>query len=97
MFSAKSVGGVRLYKLARAGKTIERAPNEIEIYDIKLLAYSYPELTIEVTCSAGTYIRTLAEDIGKKLGTGAYCGALRRTAIGPYNLSEAKSPENIDI
>lgn len=90
MFSAKKVGGKRLYKLARAGKTIERLPELIEIYDIKLLSYSYPRLEIEVECSTGTYIRTLARDIGEHLETGAYCEELTRTAIGPYLLKDAE-------
>lgn len=89
MYSAKKIAGKKLYELARAGKTVKRAPSPIEIYDIKLLDYTYPNLKIEVTCSAGTYIRTLAEDIGKKLGTGAYCAELTRTSIGPHKLEDA--------
>ena len=92
MYSAKSVNGTRLYKLARQGKEIERRPNEIEIFDIKLLEYSWPVLKIEASCGAGTYIRTLAEDIGKKLGTGAYCAELTRTKIGEYHLNQAQTP-----
>ncbi len=94
MHSAKSVNGVRLYKLARQGKTIERQPNEIEIYRLSLIAYTWPYLTIEVECSAGTYIRTLAEDIGAKLGVGAYCEELTRTKIGEYTLETAQSIES---
>lgn len=89
MHSAKKVGGQRLYKLARKGIEIERKPNEIEIFDIKILEYQWPFLKIEVTCSAGTYIRSLAHDIGQKLGVGAYCEELVRTAIGNYRLKEA--------
>ncbi|MBI5729147.1 MAG: tRNA pseudouridine(55) synthase TruB [Candidatus Magasanikbacteria bacterium] len=92
MHSAKSVGGVRLYKLARQGKKIERQPSKIEIINTRLVTYSYPELKIEVTCSSGTYIRTLAEDIGKKLGTSAYCEELTRTKIGEYALAQAQTP-----
>ena len=66
--------------------------NEIEIYNIKLLEYNYPDLKIEVDCSTGTYIRTLANDIGAKLGTGAYCDELRRTKIGEYDVKDAKLP-----
>lgn len=91
MFSAKKIGGQRLYKLARQGKEIEREPSEIEIYQITLLGYDYPILKIEVECSAGTYIRTLAADIGEKLGTGAYCEELTRTKIGEYTLDKAES------
>jgi tRNA pseudouridine55 synthase len=93
MHSAKQVSGVRLYKLAREGKTVERAPSSIEIYNIKLLDYSYPLVILEIQCSTGTYVRTLAEDIGVKLGTGAYCHALERTSIGKYTLAEAQTPD----
>ena len=89
MFSAKKRNGQRLYTLARKGIEVERKPNQVEITGIHLLEYSWPLLTIEVECSAGTYIRTLAQDIGEKLGTGAYCQELTRTRIGPYSLSNA--------
>jgi tRNA pseudouridine55 synthase len=89
MFSAKKINGQRLYTLARKGIEIERKPNQIEIMNIHLLEYNWPLLTVEVECSAGTYIRTLAQDIGQKLGTGAYCQELTRTRIGPYSLSNA--------
>ncbi|MCX6779598.1 MAG: tRNA pseudouridine(55) synthase TruB [Candidatus Magasanikbacteria bacterium] len=89
MFSAKKVNGQRLYKLARKGREVEREPSHITIFDIKLLDYSYPQLSIEVHSSAGTYIRTLADDIGRTLGVGAYCCALRRTKIGEYSINKA--------
>ncbi len=89
MFSAKKVDGKRLYELARQGKEIERKPCKIEIYKIKLKKYDFPKLIIEVECSAGTYIRTLADDIGKKFGTGAYCKALHRIKIGDYSVRKA--------
>lgn len=91
MHSAKKIQGTRLYTLARQGIEIKRQPNEIQIYHLSLIAYEWPHLTIEVECSAGTYIRTLAEDIGKKLGVGAYCEELTRTKIGPYTLDKATS------
>ena len=94
MYSAKKVGGKKLYDLARQGIEIKRQPNEIEIYDIKLSDYNYPDLKIEVDCSTGTYIRTLAHDIGKKLGCGAYCDELRRTRIGDYDVGDAKAPDS---
>lgn len=90
MYSAKKINGQRLYTLARQGITVERRPNEITIYEIKLINYSYPKLTIEVRCSTGTYIRTLANDIGQKLGVGAYCETLRRTKIGEYDVRDAQ-------
>ncbi len=95
MFSAKKVNGQRLYKLARKGKEVKREPSHITIFEIKLLDYSYPQLTIQVHSSAGTYIRTLADDIGRQLGTGAYCSALRRTKIGDYSIDQAIQIKNL--
>lgn len=95
MFSAKKINGQRLYDLARKGITVKRQPSEIEIYDIKILDYTWPFLKIEVQCSAGTYIRSLADDIGRKLGTGAYCDQLIRTKIGDYSLTDATSINNL--
>ncbi len=97
MFSAKQIGGTRLYKLARKGIEIERKPTEIEIFEIKLLQYIYPRLEIEVSCSTGTYIRTLARTIGERLGIGGYCEELERTAIGDFRLAEAKKPDDIAL
>ena len=88
-FSAIKINGERAYRLARKGQDFEIPPREIEIYDIKILKYNYPELIIRVHCSSGTYIRTLAEDIGKALETGAYLTALRRTKIGEYSIENA--------
>jgi len=90
MYSAKSIGGQRLYKLARQGKTVERPPSKIKIYKIKLLDFNWPNLSIEVKCSSGTYIRTLAHDIGQKLDVGGYCLELRRTKIGNYSIKRAQ-------
>ena len=89
-FSAIKINGQRAYKLARAGKDFEIPSRQVEIYNIEILLYDYPELKIRVHCSSGTYIRTLAEDIGKKLNTGAYLTALRRTKIGDYDIKDAK-------
>lgn len=89
-FSALKVGGRRAYDLARAGKEFELPARPITISQIKVLEYEYPRLTIDVAVSSGTYIRSLARDIGDKLGTGAYCSALRRTRIGEHDLSLAK-------
>lgn len=96
MHSAKKVNGQRLYDLARRGIEIERQPNEIEIYEIKLNEYSWPNLKVTVRCSVGTYIRTLAEDIGKELGVGAYCDALRRTAIGHFEITQAMPVDKLN-
>ena len=89
-FSAIKINGQRAYKLARKNQDFEIPSREVEIYSIKILDYHYPELKIRVHCSSGTYIRTLAEDIGKSLGTGAYLTALRRLKIGDYNIKDAK-------
>lgn len=96
MFSAKKVGGKKLYELARAGKEIERAPANIEIYNIKIIKYKWPILEIDVKCSKGTYIRSLACDIGKKLGLGGHLAGLQRTAIGKYSIKKAKKLEKIN-
>ena len=87
-FSAIKINGQRAYKLARENKDFEIPSRQIEIYSIEILSYHYPELKIRVHCSSGTYIRTLAEDIGKKLNTGAYLTALRRTKIGNYSIDD---------
>ena len=97
MYSAKKINGKKMYELARAGKTIEREPNKINIYDIKLIDYKWPDLTIEVNCSKGTYIRALARDMGEALGTGAYCDKLRRTKIGDYSVENAIFPSDFHI
>ena len=89
-YSAIKINGQRAYKLAREGKDFDIPSREVTIYSIKILKYNYPLLTIRVHCSSGTYIRTLAEDIGKALGTGAYLTALRRTNIGHYSVANAK-------
>ena len=88
-FSAIKINGQRAYKLARQNQDFEIPPRQIEIYSIEILEHHYPELKIRVHCSSGTYILTLAEDIGKKLGTGAYLTALRRTQIGAYSIADA--------
>lgn len=88
-FSAIKINGQRAYKLARQNQNFEIPSREITIYSIEILHYDYPDLTIRCHVSSGTYIRTLAEDIGKALGTGAYLTALRRTTIGNYNVLEA--------
>ena len=88
-FSAIKINGERAYKLARAGKDFTVPSREVTIYNIEVLEYNYPMLKIRCEVSSGTYIRTLAEDIGKKLGTGAYLTSLRRTKIGNYDVKDA--------
>jgi tRNA pseudouridine55 synthase len=95
MYSAKKVGGKKLYELARAGKDIERKPAKIKIYSIKFLEYNWPLCKICVQCGSGTYIRSLAHDIGRALGCGAYLEELERTRIGKYNVQDAHGLEGI--
>jgi tRNA pseudouridine55 synthase len=90
MYSAIKIGGQRAYKLARMGETVEMPTRTVHIYSLELVDYSYPELRIRTHVSSGTYIRTLAEDIGRTLEVGAYCTALRRTRIGTIDISEAQ-------
>lgn len=87
MFSAKKMKGQKLYDLARQGIEIERPPVKVKL-SIALLRYEYPHLEILVDCSKGTYIRSLAHDIGKILNTGAHLCSLIRTKSGPFTLSE---------
>ncbi len=89
MFSAKKVGGKKLYQLARAGKTIERQASLVNIMSIEILSYAWPRLALNIHCSSGTYIRTLGSDIGLELGVGAYLEKLRRTSIGEFLLEKS--------
>lgn len=84
MYSAVKHQGQRLYKLAREGKEVERTPRTIQIYALDLMRFDLPEIELDVHCSKGTYVRTLAEDIGAGLGCGGHVSALRRSGVGPY-------------
>ncbi|MBR2836957.1 tRNA pseudouridine(55) synthase TruB [Candidatus Saccharibacteria bacterium] len=93
-FSAVKINGERAYKLARKGANFTPPTRKVTIYNTEIIEYSYPILRIRCHVSSGTYIRTLAEDIGKALGTGAYLTALRRLKIGNYNIKDATTPEH---
>lgn len=95
MFSALKVEGKRLYSLARKGIEIERKPREIMVYDIRILDYKTPVIKIYVNCSKGTYIRSLASDIGDAIGCGAHLSNLRRVASGRFNIKDSYSLEKI--
>lgn len=95
MYSALKVNGKKLYDLAREGIEIERKRRKVIIYDIKLLEFDFPKATIRVTCSKGTYIRTLVDDIGEKLGTYAYVDELIRTRVGDFDIKDAIKSEDI--
>ena len=89
LFSAKKIRGKKLYEFARKGIKVELKPQRVKILEISILDYRFPYLTIKVKCSSGTYIRSLANDIGKKLGCGAYVEELIRTKIGDFLLENA--------
>ena len=91
MHSAVKINGTPLYKLAREGKEIERKSRRVSIYQLEMLRLEGDELDIDVHCSKGTYVRTLAEEIGEALACGAHLSALRRTASGPFELEQAVS------
>ena len=88
-FSAVKIGGVRAYKLARKGEKVEMPERTVTIYEINIIDYKWPYLKIDAKVSSGTYIRTLGEDIGEKLGVGGYLTELVRTEIGEYKLADA--------
>lgn len=89
MYSALKRDGKPLYEYARAGQTVEREGRQVTIHALDLLACELPDVTFRVTCSKGTYVRTLAEDIGEALGCGAHLVALRRTGVGALTLEHA--------
>lgn len=93
MFSAIKQNGQPLYKLARQGVEVDRKARDIEIHSLELLSFERPLAAIRVVCSRGTYVRSLADDIGRQLGCGAALQELRRTASGPFVLSKAHTLE----
>lgn len=97
IYSAIKINGQRAYDLARAGKEPEMPQRKITIHSLDLIDYNYPLLKIRTHVSSGTYIRTLAEDIGKSLGTGAYCTELRRTKIADWDINMSKKLESFGI
>jgi tRNA pseudouridine55 synthase len=96
MFSAVKHEGQRLYKLARQGIEVERKARSIVIHELALLSWESPYLEIEVHCSKGTYVRTLAEDLGAALGCGAHVTGLRRTGVGPYGADGLVTLEQLE-
>ena len=106
MFSAKKVAGERLYRAARAGREVEREPVSIVIHSMKLIEDEGPALnvnedgsrdfSIQVRCSSGTYVRTLAHDIGEQLGVGAHMVKLRRTEVGHFGLADALTLDEVE-
>ncbi|MBU0498466.1 MAG: tRNA pseudouridine(55) synthase TruB [Gammaproteobacteria bacterium] len=96
MYSALKHKGERLYNLARKGIEVEREPRTVYIHELNLVSVELPEIVIDVHCSKGTYIRTLAEDIGKRLGCGGHVRSLRRTGVGPYGAEGMISMEQVE-
>jgi len=95
-FSAKHAGGHRLYELARRGEAVPRSATPVTIHGIDLLLREGDTVEIAVRCSAGTYVRALARDLGERLGTGAHLTALRRTRSGAFDLSQAVPGDDLD-
>jgi tRNA pseudouridine55 synthase len=96
MYSAIKRDGQPLYKLARQGQVVERTARDIEIYSLELLSFVAPFVNFKVVCSRGTYVRTLADDMGEMLGCGAALKELRRTASGPFDISSSVSLEVLE-
>lgn len=96
MYSAKKIGGKKLYELARKGMEVERKPSNIVIERLVLDSYAPPHFTFTALCSSGTYVRTLAHDIGAAVGTGAYLETLRRTTIGVFSVDQAATLESLE-
>lgn len=96
MYSAIKIGGQKLYDLARQGKTVERQPRHITIYELEVLEQTSPaDFTMRVLCSKGTYVRTLCHDIGQALGCGGCMSSLRRTMAAGYTLEESYTLEDV--
>ena len=95
MYSALKVNGKKLYELAREGKEVERKARRITIHEIRILEINLPEVKLEVTCSKGTYIRTLCHDIGNLLGTGGCMEELTRTKVGRFELKDSLKLEEL--
>jgi len=96
MHSAIKIDGVPLYKLARKGEVVEREPRFIRVMSFELLSFASPKLTFRLHCTKGTYVRTIAHDLGQKLGCGAHLSALRRTLSGKFELTQGLTLEQIE-
>lgn len=96
MFSAIKIDGVALHKLARKGEEVEREPRFIRVHSFELTGVALPRFDFRVRCSKGTYVRTLAHDLGHKLGCGGHLAGLRRTAIDKFHVNQAATIEQIE-
>ena len=96
MYSAVHVDGKRAYKLAREGETVELPSREVRVDRIEVLGYAFPDLTLRITCGKGVYIRSIARDLGRALGTGGHLSSLRRTRVGRFTVEEAVPIERLE-
>lgn len=94
-FSAKKVGGVAMHRRARRGETVVLEPREVTVHELELTGWDPPSFSFQVRCSSGTYVRSLAREVGESLGVGAHLTALRRTAVGSFRVDEALSVEEL--
>jgi tRNA pseudouridine55 synthase len=94
-FSALKIAGKRAYELARRGEAVELQPRTVHVYGIELLEYQWPHVRLRIDCGRGTYIRSIARDLGEALGTGGYLTALRRTRVGPFAIEAAVTLEKL--
>lgn len=97
IYSAIKINGQRAYNLARDGKEVEMPERQVVVHSLSLVSYTYPEIIIKTHVSSGTYIRSLAGDIGKELGVGAYCKQLRRTEISKWQVENAQKLSDFGI
>ncbi|MEA2432605.1 MAG: tRNA pseudouridine55 synthase [Actinomycetota bacterium] len=95
MVSAVKIGGEALYRKARRGEEVDRPPRRVTVHSVELLSYDEPAAQIDVSCSGGTYIRTLIHDLGQELGCGAHMSLLRRTASGGFSLDDAVALDDL--
>ena len=93
-FSAKKVKGKRAYAMARKGQEVKLEPVKVIVHELELLDYKWPAVKLRISCGKGFYVRSLARDLGKKLGSGGYLSALQRTKVGHYDLTQAASIED---
>ena len=96
-FSAKKIGGHRAYKIARAGGSPALESREVQVHSVQRIAYQWPTLTLAINCAHGFYVRSLARDLGRELGTGGHCASIRRTAVGPFTEQEAIDPDGFSM
>ena len=96
VFSAKLIDGTRAYEMARAGEEVVMKPSRITIYDLEIVEFSLPRLVLRVSCSKGTYIRSLARDIGVALGSGGYLSGLKRTLSGGFAVEKALVMDDLE-